>query len=98
LAQTRPEGEPPPGAQARQSYVPANGFVPTAVVATRIAEAVLTAIYGEPQVQRQLPLTAMLQGDVWVVEGTLPRGSRGGVAHIEISKLDGKILFLSHGR
>jgi hypothetical protein len=84
--------------QERRGYVPSAGFVPTANVATRIAEAVLNEIYGEEQIQRQLPLRATLRGETWVIVGTLAPGRLGGTAHIEISKRDGQITYLSHGR
>lgn len=98
MAQVTPHSEQVGRSIERHSYVPPNGFVPTAAVATRIAEAVLTGIYGEQQVLRQLPLQAELHGDVWIIQGTLPLGARGGVAEIEMSKADGTILRLSHGR
>lgn len=86
-------------AQQQHSYVPAAGFVPTDTVAKQIAAAVLVAIYGARQIEQQLPFRSTLRnGDVWVIAGTLPAGSRGGVAHIEISRRDGRILLLSHGR
>jgi hypothetical protein len=86
------------GSDAGHSYVPANGFVPTAEVAVEIARAVLTPIYGGERIQRQLPLNARLMDDRWIVEGSLPPGRLGGVAHIEIAKSDGRILRVTHGR
>ena len=50
------------------------------------------------RVQAQLAVI----GDVWTVEGTLPFGSGGmcvgGVDIVEISKKDGRILRVSHGK
>jgi hypothetical protein len=81
-----------------QLRVPADGFVPTADIAVTIARAVLIPVYGQRQIERQLPLTAELRDGVWVVQGTLPSGARGGVARLELSQRDARILHLSHGR
>jgi len=59
---------------------------------------VLTPIYGAERIQRQLPLNARLMDDRWIVEGSLPQGRLGGVAHIAIAKSDGRIFRVTHGR
>ena len=79
------------------SYTPPNGFVPDEKTAIRIAEAVLTPIYGERQIESERPFIATLRGDVWAVTGYLPPGTLGGVAEIRISKKSGKILSVTHG-
>jgi hypothetical protein len=88
--------------QEKHSYKPKDGYVPDAVTAIKIAEAVLAPIYGEKVISEEKPLKAVLRDGVWIVEGTLhcPEGQRclGGVAIIEISKDDGKILRVSHGK
>lgn len=78
-------------------FVPPNGFVPDAQTAIKIAQAVWLPIYGE-RVLRENPFKATLQGDVWTVEGSLPKGTLGGVAIAEISKTDARILRVSHGQ
>lgn len=86
-------------AAERPSYVPKGGFVPDEKTAVRIAEAVLDPIYGEQQIAKEKPLSATLDGDTWTVQGHLPQDSnRGGVAVVELSKRDGRILRVSHGR
>jgi hypothetical protein len=80
------------------SYMPREGFVPDAVTAARIAEAVLIPIYGARQIASQQPLSATLRGDAWHVTSQLPAGSVGGVASVEIAKSDARILRVSHGR
>lgn len=92
-----PTPEPVP-AQTQHSYVPAAGFVPDAEVAIQIARAVLERIYGARQIEGQLPLTARMEGEAWIVTGTLPAGRLGGTARIEIAKQDGRILRVTHGR
>ncbi len=86
---------------AKHSYKSENGYVPDEMTALKIAEAVLIPIYGEKTIMKEKPLKAELKDSVWAVEGTLncPEGRtcKGGVAVVEISKDDGKILRVSHG-
>ena len=83
---------------ALPSYAPASGFVPDAATAKRIAEAVWLPIYGK-KVLSEKPYQATLNSKgVWVVEGFLPKDMDGGVAYIEISKQDGRILAVTHGK
>jgi hypothetical protein len=53
-----------------QGVKPANGFVPDAATATRIAEAVLIPIFGK-DVTADRPFSAKLNDGVWTVTGTL---------------------------
>ena len=80
------------------SYVPSAGLVPNESTAVAIAVAVWKPIYGDRQIEGQRPIVATLRGDVWYVTGTLPKDTAGGTATAEISKKDGQILRISHGR
>jgi len=80
------------------NYKPTAGYVPDAATAIRIAVAVWGPIYGEKKIASEAPFRAVLNGNVWVVEGTLPKGSVGGVAAAEISKNDATVLRISHGQ
>ena len=80
------------------SYIPDTGFVPDERTAIQIAEAVLTPIYGADAVKQERPFTATLKDGSWTVVGSLPPGSVGGVALVEISRKDGRIQRVSHGR
>lgn len=81
-----------------RGYRPAEGFIPDKATAVRVAEAVLTPIYGEKQIKSEEPLNAQLKGGVWIITGTPPKGmALGGVAEIRISKRTGEILFVNHG-
>lgn len=82
------------------TYVPAAGYVPTADVAKKIAEAVWVSIYGKKHIEEEKPFQAVLtNNEVWVVQGSLPKGhTLGGTAYIEINKLDGRILRVTHGK
>ena len=82
----------------KHNYLPPNGCVPDAKTATAIAVAVWTPIYGEKSIAGEKPYKAHLQNGVWTVEGSLPERHPGGVAVAEISKKDGRILRISHGR
>jgi hypothetical protein len=84
--------------QTAHSVTPREGFVPDRATATRIAEAVLIPVYGVELVQRQKPLRPELDNGIWTVWGTNRRGNLGGVAVVQISKADGRILRVSHGR
>lgn len=82
--------------------IPQNGFVPDSATAVAIAEAVLIRIYGEKQVASERPFIATLDGDLWTVTGTLhcPNSPRcnGGTAVATISKTDGRIGDVCHGK
>jgi hypothetical protein len=83
----------------QEVYLPAEGAVPTADTAIKIARAVLIAWIGETKIQRQEPLIAQLnEHNNWLVTGTLPQGMRGGVGEVEIARRDGRILRMSLGR
>ena len=54
------------------------------------------SIYGKKQIQEQKPYFALTVGEVWVVHGSLPPQTAGGVAWAVISKKDGAILGVTH--
>ncbi|QEH34923.1 hypothetical protein OJF2_34680 [Aquisphaera giovannonii] len=80
------------------SYVPEEGFVPSKEVAIKIAVAVWEPIYGAEKIAAEEPYRATLADGVWTVEGSLPEGSKGGVALARISRKDGRILRVIHGK
>lgn len=88
-----------------QGYRPKEGYVPDSTTALKIAEAVLVPVYGRKQIESEQPFTARLKDDVWTVSGTLrcPDGKGGtttlcvgGVAVVQISKVDAHILSMIH--
>jgi hypothetical protein len=92
-----------------QSYRPKAGFVPDSATAIKIAEAVLIPVYSEEKIVAERPFSAELKGDVWTVTGTLrctdeqgkPVPSdycHGGVATVRLSRIDGRVLFMIHGK
>jgi len=85
--------------ESSDSYIPPKGFVPDAITASRIAEAVWIPIYGEKQIAAEKPFKVTLRGNIWTVTGKdLPPNSAGGVAEADISKRDGRILRVIHGK
>jgi hypothetical protein len=80
--------------------LPEEGFVPNAETATRIAEAVCIPIYGERNIVEQRPFIAKLHDGRWFVSGSRPDdiNLNGGLAEVVISKKDGCILSVSHGK
>jgi hypothetical protein len=82
----------------KTGYIPQKGFVPDAQTAIVIARAVLVPIYGEAQIKREEPLTAIRRGDDWLVSGTLQCVPHcvGGVATVSISARSGQIKYVIH--
>ena len=81
------------------TVMPAEGYVPDAATAIRIAVAGWEPIYGHEAIAREAPYAAALKDGVWHVEGRLPEGyDVGGVALADIAKADGRVLRVSHGR
>lgn len=86
--------QPPP----EHNYKPVQGYVPDEATAIAIAIAVREPIYGHEQIAKQKPFKAVLVKGVWKVEGSLPMHVLGGVAVAEISKDDGRVWRVSHGK
>jgi hypothetical protein len=79
------------------THKPANGFVPDAATALKIAEVILVSIYGQDSFDGQKPFKVELnKNEVWEITGTLPPWTMGGVAFIQIQKSDSKILKVIH--
>lgn len=79
--------------------------VPDSETAVKIAEAVLVPVYGKQTVESERPFKAKLKGEIWTVGGTLhcPDGHGGitthcvgGVAVVQLSKTDARILSIIH--
>lgn len=85
-------------AKIEHSIVPPHGFVPDSSTAVRIAEAVLTPVYGATVVENERPFSASLLRGVWTVRGNIQHGVPGGVAMVQIAKTDGRILRMTHGK
>ena len=81
------------------TFKPKEGYVPDAKTAIKIAVAVWEPIYGVKHIANEKPYrTQLTTNRVWIVEGSLPAAAIGGIAIAEISKDDGRILRVSHGK
>jgi hypothetical protein len=85
-------------AEPKHNVKSAEGYVPDEATAIKIAVAVWEPIYGANHIAGEKPYHAALHDGVWTVTGSLPKQMLGGVAIAEISKQDGRILRVSHGR
>lgn len=82
-----------------KGYIPEEGYVPNEATAVKVAEAVWLPIYGE-NIYKKQPFIAKYdeKENCWIVNGTLPPDTFGGVPEIKISKSTGEILFVYHGK
>jgi len=71
--------------------------VPDEKTAVSIAKAIWLPVYGE-EVLKKKPFKAKLLNGVWIVTGSLPKDTLGGVPIAEISKSDGRVNRMSHGK
>lgn len=77
-------------------YDPPDGFVPDAETAEKMAEILLIRMYGEYQIELEMPLRATLNDNVWIVRGSGARIKLGGVAEMHIKKSDARIVYFKH--
>ncbi len=85
-------------ADPKHTYMPPAGYVPDEATAIKIAVAVWEPIYGAEHIAAEKPYHATLHNGVWIVTGSLPKQMLGGVAIAEITKQDGRIIRVSHGK
>lgn len=79
-----------------EGYYPPEGYVGTPELAAQLADAILSSIYGKEKIANQMPFLINLDNGIWVIEGCLDEGLRGGSAYIEIDMKTGAILKLLH--
>jgi NTF2 fold immunity protein len=73
-------------------------IVPNEVVASKVAETLLTERYGN-DIKEQIPFKILLTKDnVWIVRGTRKKPQPGGVAEIHIRKKDCTVVKMGHGK
>lgn len=82
-------------ATERSNSVP---VVASAATAIRIAEVLLVDRYGESVLRRKPFVASELNKSTWVVKGTLPANSLGGVPEIHIRKRDCCVVYIGHGK
>ena len=60
------------------------------------AEPILFKTYGKEQILGEKPYIISLKHGIWIMDGTLPKGYKGGIFHIEIRAKDRKVIKLIH--
>ncbi|MFZ4708019.1 MAG: NTF2 fold immunity protein [Bacteroidales bacterium] len=82
-----------------QGFKPKSGLVNNPITAKRIGLAVLESIYGKAKIKSEEPIhIALIDDKIWFITGSLSKGYDGGVAEILISKEDGRIYYVGHGK
>jgi hypothetical protein len=82
----------------RELSLPENGCIPDTSTAVKIAEAIWLPVYGE-RIYEKRPFKAELLGDsIWIVAGTLPKNSLGGVPYIELRRSNAEVIGIAHGK
>lgn len=79
-----------------KGYFPQEGLIPTAEIAFQIIEPILNQLYGKELIQSEKPFSINLENDIWIIEGYLEKGMKGGVAYVEIRRSNGEILKVIH--
>ena len=69
--------------------------VPDQQTAIKIAEAIWYPLYGD-DIFDQKPYYVQLEGDCWIVIGSLPENYYGGSAYIKFQKSDCKVIDVYH--
>ena len=73
------------------------GVVSEKETAIRIAEAILSPVYGEKAIREQQPYQVTLKDGKWTVDGTIPPDFVRGSFHIVILQRDGRVLEIGYG-
>jgi hypothetical protein len=66
--------------------------------AVAVAEAILFKVYGEENISKQKPYRVYKTDHYWVITGTLPEGTLGGVFEIALDVNDARVIGLTHGK
>jgi hypothetical protein len=74
------------------------GVVADKETAIRIAEAILSPVYGEEAIREQGPYQVTLNDGKWTVDGMASPGRVVGRFHIVILQSDGRVLEIGYGR
>ena len=85
----------------RDSMLPLDAATGAGVIATpeqamAVAERVWKKAYGEGVIDRERPFLVARGERCWFVEGTIPRGACGGVAHVVLGADDGRVVEIYH--
>ncbi|KFF23443.1 NTF2 fold immunity protein [Chryseobacterium vrystaatense] len=85
------------GCEKRVSYN-SKDHITDKEVAIAIAENKWKEVYGKSAVNKQKPFVAEQKNDtIWIVHGTFPKPTIGGVAYAEINIRTKKVIKYTHG-
>jgi|TARA_B110000211_G_scaffold29480_1_gene29787 hypothetical protein len=73
-------------------------LIPKKENAIKYAEVILFELYGKENIESEKPYQVHLIEEYWVINGTLPKGMKGGVFELVFDSWNGKILILKHGK
>ncbi len=66
--------------------------------AIKVAETILFGIYGKEKIEGEKPYETYLIKNYWVIQGSLPMGSKGGTFIIILNAKNSAVLKISHGK
>ena len=72
------------------------GVVADKETAIRIAEAILSPVYGEEAIREQRPYQVTLKDGKWSVDGTVRPGFVGGRFHMVILQSDARVVEIGY--
>ncbi|WP_354576931.1 NTF2 fold immunity protein [Hymenobacter sp. UYP22] len=72
--------------------------LPDSAAAVRVAEPILFRTYGQKNIVHERPYEVYLIDKYWVLMGTLPKDSDGGVFTIILNSQDSRVIELTHGK
>lgn len=75
-----------------------NVILRDSLTVTTLAETVLFSIYGKTNITRQKPYEINHINNFWVLNGTLPKGTLGGIFLIIIDDRNSRIIKITHGK
>lgn len=66
--------------------------------AVHVAESILFSVYGEDNIIDERPYEVQKLDNYYIINGTLPEGSKGGVFLLVIDSKNSRVVRLTHGK
>lgn len=67
-------------------------------MAISVVEPILFGLYGKDNIIKQKPYKASNIREYWIIEGSLPKGYKGGTFFIIVDSRNGEIIKITHGK
>jgi hypothetical protein len=83
---------------SNSNWMPSEGYIRNKETAIKVGVVILQSSYGVKKITNQLPFNAILDGETWIVTGSLAEGMVGGVAEIHLDKFSGRVVLMKHGK